>query len=177
MILFTCSISSVYFSSFVIAQMQGDKFTIIVIFGVGFCLGMIVGALLLSKKVFDDYVCYILAQYLIFTSILIPFVIDKLPETAIYVLFFFRMIGCGICINLQYIIIGTRLNPLLLGTSLEICFCFANLMASIQPVVANLKEPIPLINAIVIFTFGVTTASSFRKIPTNSINVEQTIVS
>ena len=172
MILLTCSISSTYFAFFVLAQMQGDKFTIMMINGVGYCFGMIFGAYLLSKKILEDYVCYMFAHSLIFISIILTFLIDDLPESLICVLFFLRMIGCGICINLQYIIIGTRLNPLLLGTSLEICFCFANLIASIQPIVANLQEPIPLINATIIFAFGVSTASSFRKIATNSINLE-----
>ena len=57
-------------------------------------------------------------------------------------------IGCGMCFNLQYIIIGTRLNPMLLGTSLEMCFCFANLVAAVQPkkkpILANYEEPVPI---------------------------------
>ena len=115
---------------------------------------------------------------MIFATIIFPNIMGgSLPNSVAYILFLLRMVGVGMCLNLMYIIIGTRLNPMLLGTSLELCFCLANLVAAIQPILANLDEPVPLATATSIFILAVTTGSTFGEIATNTINIEQTLVS
>ena len=66
---------------------------------------------------------------------------------------------------------------MLLGTGLELCFCFANLVAAIQPILATMDEPVPLATATSIFILAITTVSTFGEIAPSTINLEQTLVS
>ena len=71
-----------------------------VIFGTGLCLGIMFSGYQLSKNVFKDYIGFVLAQSIVFTSVLVPNVIEGLPNSVIYVLYFFQTFGVGMCCNL-----------------------------------------------------------------------------
>mmetsp|Transcript_12808 Transcript_12808/g.21677 ORF Transcript_12808/g.21677 Transcript_12808/m.21677 type:complete len:104 (-) Transcript_12808:235-546(-) len=81
------------------------------------------------------------------------------------------------CVNLQYMICGSRLDPSLLGVCLEICFCFANVVAASSPILASMQKPIPLIVISSFCIVGITTVRSFHLIREESLDIAHTILS
>mmetsp|Transcript_8570 Transcript_8570/g.14458 ORF Transcript_8570/g.14458 Transcript_8570/m.14458 type:complete len:96 (-) Transcript_8570:118-405(-) len=88
-----------------------------------------------------------------------------------------QVFSVGMCINLQYIIFGARMNPMLMATSLEMCFCFANIVASTSPIFASMAQPVPLIVFCSFCMLGLTIVNSLGQVGIKKVDVEKSILS
>ena len=71
--------------------------------------------------------------------------------------------ACGACMNLQFIILGTRMDPRNIAVGLEIAFCIGSLIASTSPVLAAKPAPIPLISFLFYGILGISVVSTIGK--------------
>ena len=77
--------------------------------------------------------------------------------------FFFQLLAVGSIMNLQFIILGTRMDPSLISVGLEMSFCAASLIASTSPVLASMAFPVPLISYLVYCILGMSVVSTFGR--------------
>ena len=71
--------------------------------------------------------------------------------------------ACGACMNLQFIILGTRMDPRYIAIGLEIAFCTGSLIASTSPLLASMPAPIPLISFLLYSILGISVVSTIEK--------------
>jgi len=86
------------------------------------------------------------------------------------------MLSVGAGMNLQFIIISCRINPALLATSLELCFCFGSIVASTAPKITSMSERAQLIAICSYCIFGITTVSNFKNNEIKKIDFEKSML-
>ena len=84
-------------------------------------------------------------------------------QALVYTLHFLVSCAIGVCMNLQFVIVAKRFSqaPHLLAIALELCFAFASMIASLMPIVAVQKEPLPVITNIIFCILGIIFVSRF----------------
>ena len=86
----------------------------------------------------------------------------NMEPSILYTLVLTRFIGIGILMNQQLMILSSRMLPHLISSSLEICFCFANLCAGFTPILAKLDDPVPNVALCGLCILGIITALNFK---------------
>lgn len=116
-----------------LTKLPGKIQQLYMIEGIAKTLGMISGKLALPFA--KDYEIYTFAMSVIMiVNIVQSTMIDSNQNiVASNILVFLQVFSVGTCLNLQYIIVCTRINPQILGISLELCFCVGNIIASGSP--------------------------------------------
>ena len=158
LLMFTVSVNLAILTQYNVTHMEGNKFHNLMVVGLGLASGMVMSGVILQLFKIRDWVGYIVG--LVFIIVLNMLQLLELPLWLMYTFFFIQVFSVGVCLNLQYIIYGTRMNPLLVATSLEICFCFANIIASTVPIIVSKPMPVPLMAYVLFCTLGISTVSS-----------------
>jgi predicted MFS family arabinose efflux permease len=133
-LMYTVSVNLAMLSMYHVTHMNGNKFHNLIVLGIGLSCGNLLSGMVIRVLNIQDWIGYIISLgVVIVCSVSSTF---ELPDWLVYFIFFAQVFSVGMCLNLQYIIFGTRMNPLLVATSLELCFCFANVIASTVPILA-----------------------------------------
>uniref|UniRef100_A0A7S3CPP2 Uncharacterized protein n=1 Tax=Strombidium rassoulzadegani TaxID=1082188 RepID=A0A7S3CPP2_9SPIT len=122
------------------SQIQGNIFTIGILFGLSECFGVIVGEPIIEH--FDDYSSIFFAlTVVVISSSLVK--VEALGQTAIYVIFLVQVCFIGLAFNIYFVIVGTRINQKLLTVSFELNSCTGQFMTLFCPIISKLPEPYP----------------------------------
>lgn len=163
LIMFVVTFCLFYLSVFMLNNSPGSLNFNFISLGIGIAFGMIISAQLDScLKDYNVYIfglCFILAA-----TILNEYLLNnaKMSPLVIYALVLTRFIGVGILMNSQLMILSSRMYPHLISSSLEICFCFANLCAGCTPIFAKMAAPTPNVTLCGLCILGIITALNFK---------------
>lgn len=161
--MFVVTFCSFYLAIFMLNNSPGSLNVNFITLGIGLASGMILSGQLYSYL--KDYNIFILGLCFIVTAtILNEYLLDndELPPLVMYALVFTRFLGIGILMNSQLMILSSRMYPHLISSSLEICFCFANLCAGFTPMFAKMEAPIPNVTLCGLCILGIITALNFK---------------
>jgi len=161
--MFVVTFCCFYLAVFMLNNSPGSLNINFITLGIGMASGMIFSAQL--DAYMKDYYVYILGLCLIFTAtILNEYLLnnDEMPPVVMYALVFTRFIGVGMLMNSQLMILSSRMYPHLISSSLEICFCFANLCAGFTPIFAKMAAPTPNVTLCGLCILGIITALNFK---------------
>jgi hypothetical protein len=128
-----------YLGLFNSSELQGNIFTIGILFGISEVLGILIGEPIVHH--FPPH----LASYFSLTMVLVTSNMVKLDldQKVIYGLFLVQIFFIGLTFNLYFVMATTRISPRLLSTSFELNTCFGQLLTFFSPLIAKLPEPFP----------------------------------
>ena len=144
LITFISTYCNFYLTLFMMVRFQGNVFINLQIFGVSFTFGIMASGLIM-RWVSDQYV-YTMGAFVIMLVNSYKSSVESIDnQMMIYSLFTLHSISIGLMLNSGIIILSTRTMPHLVSISLELCFCFANLMAAFTPILASMDKPVPML--------------------------------
>ena len=138
--IFICMYNIYFLAIFNYASIEGDIFTLGMLFGSAEFLGLILGEPILKR--FPDW----LAMMFSLLVVMVCSVILKMPDVEqaeIYMAFLCQIFFIGISFNAAYGIVESRINPKLLAVAFELDLSFGNGMSMIVPILAKAGEPTP----------------------------------
>ena len=179
--MFTVSLNLLFISLFQVRYIKGNKFMIAIIIGLANSSGNLLSGLII--RYYTDFKVYVTSLFIVIisvnlrTSTTLYELVDPKNQQIIEIGLFFVQIFCiGACVNLQYVIFGTRMKPSLIFASSELCFCTANLIASTAPIVATCSEQMQTLFITSFCIVGMNTVYCFSRDSTKKIDVEKSII-
>jgi hypothetical protein len=123
------------------SQVQGNIFTIGILFGLSEALGIMFGERVI--QLMPDWVGYIFStSVIVICSIIVK--IPGLDQSVVYVVFLIQVLFVGISFNIAYMMQESKThNPALKAISLELNMSFGNCFTFFCPLVAKAAEPVP----------------------------------
>lgn len=169
--MFICIFNVYYLALFNYSTIQGDLFTIGILFGCAEFMGILFGEP--AMHYFPDWLAMIFSVFVV----MVCSTILKMPEMeqmTIYVVFLLQIFFIGLAFNAAFIILESRTNPKLLAVALELNFSCGTGSTMVLPILAKSPEPTP---TILFLTFGLLTIIMLIKIgPKKHEKAQETIM-
>jgi hypothetical protein len=133
-----------------------------ILFGIGLSSGISMSRYFL--KYFKDNSIFVGALFIILIVNGVQIVPNnRIDRQMMLVIAFIQAFSIGILTNLQLLILSSRIQPHLMASSLEICFCFANSIAAFTPLLAKMDNPIPCMSMCSISMIGIVVIHNFHQ--------------
>ena len=163
LIMFVVTFCSFYLAVFMLNNAPGSLNLNFVALGIAIASGILLSAQL--NAYMKDYHVYILGLCTMFIATIVNEYLlnnDELSPAVMHALVFARFAGVGVLMNSQLMVLSSRMYPHLISSSLEICFCFANLCAGFTPIFAKMAAPTPNVTLCGLCVLGIITALNFK---------------
>jgi hypothetical protein len=173
-VVYICVLNIYYMALFNYATIQGDIFTIGILFGFAEFIGIVIGEP--AMKYAPDWLGLIVDTILIGACS----VILKEPgisQTTIYTVFLAQIVFIGIAFNSAFIIMEARTNPKHLAVAFELNMCIGNGTTMIAPLLAKMPEPVPTMMYLIFSTTIIFMLFLIGPRKKEEINIQQTIMS
>ena len=129
-----------YLSLFSASTFKGNKLHIGMFFSTSEVLGVL-GAQSLIKYLPDNLAYIVCTSNIIVLNSILRLM--DIPETAVLFIILFLICQVGMATNISFILQNTRVDPKLLGMSLEFNYSAGVMTSMAMPFVSKMKEPFP----------------------------------
>jgi hypothetical protein len=141
-IMYICILNIYYLALYNYTSINGNNFTIGMIFGISDMLGTLLGEYFL--RLVPDWIGMLLSIIIV----MVASVLLKMPgidQMTTYAIFFSQIFFINIAYNAAGVILESRTNPKHLAEAFENYLCFGSSSAMVCPVIALQPEPAPTI--------------------------------